>query len=231
MKCKYCEAEIPDKEKICRYCGRFLSEETVEDPAKKRRRRLLFALGAAGIVIAFVLTTFGMMMSNQQRTNEHLAQQVAVSSANNLNMTFDAFKENFNQNDAARQSKFNISAVALNKSENDARFHYAATDKLVLNGLVGKLDHKLLEIQMLGVPGNTREDQRRFVAMIGVLIDLFSPELYDDEKLAVLKELGFNKETDLTKADNTVVRGNVKYTFKFIKDTGFILLIKNVNRQ
>lgn len=233
MKCKYCEVEIAPKEKICHHCGRYLVEEKTEDEVtkKKRKRNMWIAVGSFGIVLAFVLTTFGGMMLTQKHTNENLQHQVAVSSANNLDMTFDQFKANFNQNDAAMQAKLNMGDIELTKGANDATFQYVASDKLVINGLVGKIDHKLLEVQMLGVPGSTKDEQRRFILTIGALIDLFSPELYEDERGTILKELGFDKNADLSKANNTVVRGNVKYTFRLVKDVGFVLSIRNVNRQ
>lgn len=230
MKCKYCEVEISPNEKICHHCGRFLGEEKLDD-TKKRKRNMWIALGVIGVAVAFILTTFGGVLLNQQRTNEHLQKQVAVASANNLGMTFEEFKDNFNKNDFAMQNKLHIGDVELKKAANEATFQSILSEKLAINGLIGKLDHKILELQVIGIPSGVRDDQVRLVSTIGILIDTFSPELYDDEKRTVLKELGFDKNTDLTKANNVVVRGNVKYIFKFVKEVGYIFIVTNANRR
>ena len=60
---------------------------------------------------------------------------------------------------------------------------------------------------------------------MGVLIDMFSPELSNDEKLKVLEELGFAKDKNIYQANNKTIKGNVQYSFRYDANYGFIFSV------
>lgn len=232
MKCKYCQAEVAPKSKICCNCGRFIGEETDELIAKRNSKRKLFiGIGIVLIAAVFILTTFGMSYFQQRATNEQLEKQVAVTSANNLGMTLEELEKSFNHNEFANRAQLKINAPQLIKGEKNTQFQNIFTEKLALNGIIGKLDHKLLALQLIAIPSNVKDDQVRMVTTMGILIDTFSPDVPKQERSKILQELGFDKDTDLYKANNVAVRGNVRYSFKFVENTGFVFWVANVNFQ
>lgn len=228
MKCKYCEAEITKSEKICHNCGRFLGKEEAET-AVESRRKLWIILGVIAIAAVFVLTTFWSSFFQQKATNEHLEKQVAVTSANNLGMNFEKFKDAFNQNEYAEKAKLKIGEPELLKGDKNTQFQQLFTEKLALSGVIGKIDHKLLALQLIAIPSSVKDDHIRMITAMGILIDMFSPDVPEEERGEILKELGFSKDADLYKADNTATRGNVLYRFKFVENTGFVFLVSNIN--
>lgn len=227
MQCKYCGAEIGPKTKLCPQCGRFLGDEEAE-LQRKRRRNLWIGLGIVGVALAFVLTTFGGNYLSQQMTNENLQRQISAASPSNLGVTFQQFKDAFDANPYAKKNALAIGGAALTKGERMSTAQIRFSDRLALNALVGRIDNKVAELQLVGVPSREQADLVKFVTAMGVLIDTFSPDVPVKERGKILQELGFDKETDIYKADKQTVRGNVKYRFKFVDKVGFVFGVENV---
>lgn len=226
MQCKYCEAEVAPKTKICPRCGRFIGEET-DEAKKKRRRALWIALGIVGVALVFVLTTFGGNYLSQQMTHENLLRQISAASPSNLGVTFQQFKEAFDSNPYAKKHGLAIGDAALVKGEKTATAQARFSDRLALNALVGRIDNKVIELQLISAPSREQADLVKFVTAMGVLIDTFSPDVPVAERGKILQALGFDKETDIYKADRQTVRGNVQYRFKFVDKVGFVFGVEN----
>lgn len=228
MNCKYCNTELTKNEKICPCCGRYLNND-IPKPAY-RKRSMWLGLGIIIIAIIFILTTFGGNLLTQKATNENLEKQVAATTGNHLGMTFDKFKNSFNDNEYTKKIGLNIGNVEMVKSNGDSSFQYVFNDKLLINGVVGKYDYKLLEIRIIGQPSNAEDDIIKLVTAMGVLIDLFSPDIPMNKRGEILNELGFNQDADLYKASNTAIRGDKKYNLKFVDQVGFIFSVNHINK-
>lgn len=229
MNCKYCDAPLAKNEKICHRCGRYFAEEEKEIKSDHRRRNIWIGLGVTAIAVIFILTTFGGSLMQQKAANEHLEQQVARTSANNLGITMEKFKDVFNHNPYTKKSGLAIGDIALIKGENENTFQYALTSQLILTGVVGKLDHKLMELSIIEQPTNDHNDQLKWVTAMGVVIDTFSPDMPEAQRKEILKELGFYQDKDLSKANAKAVRGDVTYYFKFVDRVGYVFTVANTN--
>ena len=115
-----------------------------------------------------------------------------------------------------------IKAISIEQMENVNSFRYAFTENLELFAYVDKNDF-IKNINIVCVPN--KNDNPKLVGAMGVLIDMFSPELSNDEKLKVLEELGFAKDKNIYQANNKTIKGNVQYSFRYDANYGFIFSV------
>lgn len=231
MHCKYCQAQLPENTKTCPVCGRYLGNEFKDTAKKLRKKQLWIGLGIIAIAGIFVLTTFGGNFLSQKNTNQIIEQQVSKVSANNLGMTFKEFQSIFNNSSYTSKIGLKLNDAEFIKGNNENSFQYPLSNHLLIAGLLGKYDNNILEIRLIAQPSNEKEDNIRFITTLGVIIDTFSPDVPANERSKILNELGFNKDTDIYKADTMSVRGNIKYRFKFVDKIGFMFSVTNINRN
>lgn len=229
MNCKYCEAPLSKKGKICHRCGRFLGEETPVEKSDHTKRNIWIVFCMATIAAIFVLTTFGGNFMQQKAADEHLTKQVEVASANSLGISFEKLKTAYDDNPYAKKVGISLRDVEIVKGEKEDTFRYASNDKLLFTGVISKYDHKLMEFRIVELPSQSQQDLLKWVTAMGIAIDTFSPEVPENERKGILQELGFYQDADLSKADRTAVRGDKKYRFNFIGQVGYVFSVTHVN--
>lgn len=229
MKCKYCNANLTENTQTCSYCGRFLGDIESIAKAAAKKRKIWIGTGIIAIAIIFILTTFGGSLLSQKATNETLTQKLSTKSVNSLGMTLEKFKEKYNNNDYTQKAGITIEQPQIKTGTSENTFEYFLSNKLLITGVISKYDNKLIQVSVIGEPSDSKEDNMRLIAAMGVIIDTYSPDVPVNQRVEILKELGFNNDTDIYKANNTATRGNIKYTFKFIDKTGFVFSVTNVN--
>jgi len=229
MKCKYCNANLAESVHTCSYCGRFLGDAETVAKATAKKRKIWIGAGIIAIAIIFILTTFGGNLLSQKTTNETLKQQLSTKSANSLGMTLEKFKEKYNNNDYAKKTGIIIEKPQIKTGTSENTFEYFLSNKLLITGVISKYDNKLMQLSVIGQPSDSKDDDMRLIAAMGVIIDTYSSDVPVNQRVEILKELGFNNDTDIYKANNTATRGNIKYTFKFLDKIGFVFSVTNVN--
>lgn len=229
MRCKYCNANLPENVQTCNYCGRFLGDAESLRKTTAKKRKIWIGIGIVAIAIIFILTTFGGNLLSQKTTNETLTQQLSTKSANTLGMTLEKFREKYNNNDYTKKIGITIEKPQIKTGNSENTFEYQLSNKLLIIGVINKYDNKLMKISVIGEPSNSKEDDMKLIGAMGIIIDTYSPDVPVNQRVEILKELGFNNETDIYKANGTAIRGNVKYTFRFIDKTGFVFSVMNVN--
>jgi len=229
MKCKYCNANLAESVQTCSYCGRFLGDAESVAKAAAKKRKIWIGSGIIAIAIIFILTTFGGNLLSQKATNETLNQQLSTKPSNSLGMTLEKFREKYNNNDYTKKTGITIEKPQIKTGASENTFEYFLSNKLLITGVISKYDNKLMQISVIGEPSDSKDDDMRLVAAMGVIIDTYSPDVPINQRVEILKELGFNNDTDIYKANNSSIRGNIKYTFKFIDKTGFVFSVTNVN--
>ena len=212
-------------EKFCSSCGRYIEEnDKPVDPAKRKK---IISVIMAVVAVVFIVGVFGISFSPQsnQVTREVVSKVKKVEetkSAHTLKIKTNDFKDKFNGSNHAKAMNLEIKAISIEQMENVNSFRYAFTENLELFAYVDKNDF-IKNINIVCVPN--KNDNPKLVGAMGVLIDMFSPELSNDEKLKVLEELGFAKDKNIYQANNKTIKGNVQYSFRYDANYGFIFSV------
>ena len=225
MNCKYCGGEMKKAEKFCGSCGRYIEEN--DKPADPAKRKKIISVIMAVVAVVFIVGVFGISFSPQsnQVTSEVVSKVKKVEetkSAHTLKIKTNDFKDKFNGSNHAKAMNLEIKAISIEQMENVNSFRYAFTENLELFAYVDKNDF-IKNINIVCVPN--KNDNPKLVGAMGVLIDMFSPELSNDEKLKVLEELGFAKDKNIYQANNKTIKGNVQYSFRYDANYGFIFSV------
>lgn len=222
MKCKYCDAELPNGANFCNNCGRFFEVERPEKPKKPIKKRSYIIAGVLFIAAAFLVTMFsGNFWSMFQNANQTQA------SITNLGYTETRFRNHFNDHSYAKSIHLAIGDMQKNQ-HGDLQFSFS--DHLILIEKLEANSPQIRELLVIGQPVN-KEDQIKFIASMGIIIDLFSADLSIDERKAILQELGFDDQTDLKQVNKETNRGHIKYKLQFVKDLGFVFTVMSANQQ
>lgn len=181
----------------------------------------------AVVAVVFIVGLFGISFSPQsnQVTSEVVSKVKKVEetkSAHTLKIKTNDFKDKFNGSNHAKAMNLEIKAISIEQMENVNSFRYAFTENLELFAYVDKNDF-IKNINIVCVPN--KNDNPKLVGAMGVLIDMFSPELSNDEKLKVLEELGFAKDKNIYQANNKTIKGNVQYSFRYDANYGLFSLL------
>ena len=225
LNCKYCGVEMSEKEKFCPKCGRYLEENDQKKDPNKRKK--IVSIIMAAIAVVFIVGIFGISYSPQgNRTTKEIISKVKkveeTKSAHTLKVKPDEFKEKFNSSNHAKAMKLEIGNIKIEELENINSFRYAFTENLEMLAYVDK-NNFVKNINIVCIPN--KEDNPKLVGAMGVLIDMFSPELSNDEKVKVLEDLGFAKDKNIYQANNKTVRGDIQYIFRYDSEYGFIFSV------
>lgn len=212
-------------EKFCSSCGRYIEEN--DKPADPAKRKKIISVIMAVVAVVFIVGVFGISFSPQsnQVTSEVVSKVKKVEetkSAHTLKIKTNDFKDKFNGSNHAKAMNLEIKAISIEQMENVNSFRYAFTENLELFAYVDKNDF-IKNINIVCVPN--KNDNPKLVGAMGVLIDMFSPELSNDEKLKVLEELGFAKDKNIYQANNKTIKWNVQYSFRYDANYGFIFSV------
>ena len=212
-------------EKFCSSCGRYIEEN--DKPADPAKRKKIISVIMAVVAVVFIVGVFGISFSPQsnQVTSEVVSKVKKVEetkSAHTLKIKTNDFKDKFNGSNHAKAMNLEIKDISIEQMENVNSFRYAFTENLELFAYVDKNDF-IKNINIVCVPN--KNDNPKLVGAMGVLIDMFSPELSNDEKLKVLEELGFAKDKNIYQANNKTIKGNVQYSFRYDANYGFIFSV------
>jgi hypothetical protein len=227
MKCKYCNADISLAEKICPKCHHSVKEDNPDALRKKKRNRYI-TIGVSVIAFIFIVSTIGITLQSQQTlTSQTGTSSTAASDKTagaSLDTTYGNLMERFNDNSAAQKEHILLKSI----DEKSSSFQYNLLDTLILSGKIDVKNQKLLSVQMIAQPA-TQDDMVKMVTAIGVLIESFYPSDASAMRKKVLADLGFKQGSDIRTANNVAIQGNTEFHFAFIKDTGYVFIVKNKN--
>ncbi len=221
MKCKYCNADVSPAEKLCPKCHHPVNEV---NPKNKNPRKKYLTIGVAAIAFIFIATTVGITLQSQQFASSEASQQVSQSASNGtgLAITYEKLSDRFNDSPNAKQEKLLLQPV--NKGVDS--FSYNLADSILLSGKLNPKNQQLLSLEMVATPA-TKEDSVKMVTTMGVFIESLFPSDANAKRKAVLSELGFRQGSDLQKADNTSIQGDIRFRFVAVKGTGYVFTISN----
>lgn len=221
MKCKYCDYDLPEDAYLCSNCGRILKEKQEKKPIKKRSYII------AGIIAIAIIFICGMLGMNFQSSLTPDNKQ--MQSSTDLGMSYIQFKNKFNDNDYAKKIDVSIGSVEK-KTGTDDTYSYAFSEKLLLIEKVNSQNNKLRQIIIIGQPSQSQDDNVKLVGSMGIVIDTFSADLSVNERKNILRDLGFNEQMkDLKTINQQTIRGNIKYSFQYKENFGFIFSASNKN--
>jgi hypothetical protein len=163
-------------------------------------------------------------ISNQAKTNS-----TAVVT---LGYTPDEFKNRFN--DASQQigSHLKIENLTIQDGPVQDTFNYAFNDQIAIVGSVHKKDGNVRDLMLICQSDGTPSSAADIFVAMGLLIMATNPDLNQDERTEVMKELGLlGDDIDLSNLDKKTIRNNIEYHITFSPQTGFIFSAGHVNDQ
>ena len=213
------------KDKFCPKCGRYLEENDKKtDPGKRKK---FISIVMAVVAVVFIVGVFGISFSpqNSKVANEIVSKVKKVEetkSAHTLKLKPEEFKDKFNGSNHAKAMNLEIKNIKVEELENVNSFRYAFTENLEMFSYVDKNNY-IRNINIVCIPN--KNDNPKLVGTMGVLIDMFSPDLSNDDKVKVLEELGFSKDKNIYQANNKTVKGDIQYSFRYDAEYGFVFSV------
>lgn len=221
MKCNYCDYDsLPENSHLCTNCGRILIEKEEKKPVKKRKH-IIFIIIA--IAVIFICGMFAMNFQSSMNGNH------STHPSNDLGISYIQFKNQFNDNDYSKKINLSIGTVEKKAGSEDT-YYYAFSDKLLLIEKINSQSNHLRQITLIGQPSSIQDDNIKLIGAMGIIIDNFSSDLSVNDRKEILHDLGFNETVkDLKTIDTETIRGNIKYSFKYKDNFGFIFSVSNKN--
>lgn len=153
-----------------------------------------------------------------------------------LSLGFNAadFKNKWN-NDAGT---LGVSNLKLNFQVNNGsvqdtfKVNFNSSHSMI--GTVNKSDGKVREVTILAGGAELKDPGKAADVIItwGLLVQATNPGLSQDERGAILKELGvIGTDANLTNANKSTVKGNVKYTFSADNTLGYWFIASDARTQ
>lgn len=159
----------------------------------------------------------------QEETKPASVEQTPIYT---IGLTPEEFKAKFNAQSS--ESGLTINTLETESGEKQNAFKYAFSKNLALAASVNKVDGSIRDISIIAQPVKDRNQNFNIFLSFGYLIQAINPELKPDDRGQMLRELGLlDKNLDVTKLDNRIIRGNNEYHVSFIEGIGFLFNVKN----
>lgn len=228
MKCKYCNADVSPAATICPKCHHSVMETNPAITAQRKKKRWLI-IGVAAIAAVFVFTTIGLTLRSQQNMSEQVktasAGQAVPDADGTLDITYALLAERFNNNANVKKAKMSLPDA----KKGEASFSANLSKTILLNGKIDE-QGRLQSLNMMARPDN-KDELLKMVTVIGVLAESLFPSDADNVRTHVLDDLGFKKGSSLKEADNMSLQGHIRFRFKAVPDSGYLLAITDKDAE
>jgi hypothetical protein len=149
-----------------------------------------------------------------------------------LGYTPDEFKNRFNVASQQIGSHLKIENLTIQDGPVQDTFNYAFNDQIAIVGSVHKKDGNVRDLMLICQSDGTPSSAADIFVAMGLLIMATTPDLNQDERTEVMKELGLlGDDIDLSNLDKKTIRNNIEYHVTFSPQTGFIFSAGHVNDQ
>lgn len=189
--------------------------------------KLVLGLVAAGMILVVAVAKGEAALDLVARLARSLSPGQAASvderTATGVGTTLPEFKARWNDAAGALQSPLTIGSFSLQAGGSEDAFQYSLTDDLFVQGSVRGSDGNVQRVMVLSVGGDAADPEA--VAAWRLLVATVQPSLTEEERMAVLAELGLSgNPTDLSSLGGASVRGNLIFEVEASPEAGAILL-------
>lgn len=200
---------------------------TSHNPKRKINNKIvtyLWCIAISGVLVLFLhtyLTTPAPSESGEILNSTE--QDTQTSKMNNLELTADEFKNNFNKTAKANKTDLEIKTLNFQKGLLQNTFQYMLTDDITLIGNVAGPNDTMQKITVLHTSTEASTPGSTINSVMTLLISAVNPTLSIAEQAKLCKELGLS--TNQTVGDIEVIHDNKRYFYKPSDKLGTMFII------
>ena len=204
---------------------------TSHNPRRKVNNKIvtyLWCIAISGVLVLFLhtyLTTQSPSESGQSPNGT--VQDIQANNMNNLELTADEFKNNFNKSAKANKMDLEIKTLNFQKGLVQNTFQYMLTDDITLIGNVEGPNDTLQKITVLHTNAETSAPGSTINSVITLLVSAVNPTLSVAEQDKLYKELGLSASQIL--GDTEVIHDKKRYFYKPSDKLGTMFIISPIN--
>lgn len=144
-------------------------------------------------------------------------------------MNAEQFKKAFNKASDDIGIDLKVGKINIEEGSKQNTFKNSFTKNLSLVGIVNKKDASVRSVTFIGAGDGSAKSGADIILSMGLAIMAVNPELSDDDRANILRELGLMGDGDVFNLHNDTIRNGIKYSINTSKELGIWFTVSSAN--
>jgi len=157
------------------------------------------------------------------------AKKKAEEIPHSIGMNADQFKKAFNEASNSIGTDLKIGNLKIEEGPMQNTFNHSFTKNLSMVGIVNKIDGSVRSVTFIGAGDGTAKSGADIILSMGLAIMTTNPELSENDRGNILRELGLMDGGDVLNLDKDTIRNGIKYSLNTSKELGIWFTASSAN--
>ncbi|WP_203362470.1 hypothetical protein [Bacillus sp. REN10] len=170
-------------------------------------------------------------LAKKEAEEKRLAKEKEEAQAlknKSLGYNLDEFAKRFNAASDEFKSDFKINNPSVQSGKAQDVSQVTLNDNIILTITINKKDDTVRDVSMIGVGDGSQESALDILTVLGLIITTTNPDLSQNERGNVIKDLGLDGSDIIGKEERTT-RNGIEYYLSASKEIGILFSASNEN--
>jgi len=167
----------------------------------------------------------------KKKAEEEAAKKEAEEVSHNIGMNPEQLKTAFNKASKNIGIDLRIGNFKIEEGAVQNTFKNSFTKNLSMVGMVNKKDGSVRSVTFIGAGDGTAKSGADIILSMGLTIMATNPELSEDDRGNILRELGLMDGGDVFNLNKDTIRNGIKYSLNTSKELGIWFTVSSANDE